>query len=154
MKISKKKVFVLCLLTLVIFLWFINGPAPTSGREILDLMPTEDITEITIRKVKSGSEELGTVTLDSAEIERFYKVISEAKIKYIGSRSIRFYTDICYYVSPNSATLEEPPIEVIEITIHGDEFISLCIYGQRPLLYRRYAVISASFSDFFDSVFD
>ena len=154
MKISKKKIFLLCLLTFVIFLWSINGPAPTSGREILDLMPAEDITEITIRKVKSGSEELGAVTLYDEEIERFYEIISEAKIKYIGSRPIRFYTDICYYVSPNSATLEEPPIEVIEITIHGDEFISLCIYGQRPLLYRRYAVISASFSDFFDSVFD
>jgi len=153
LKVSKKKVFAVCLLALWIFLWFINGAAPTSGREVLDFMPTEDITEITIRKVKSGREDFGTVTLYGEEIERFYKVISEAKIKYIGSRSIRFYTDVRYYVSLNGPMLEEPPIEIIEITIQGDEYLNLCMYGQRPLLDRRYAIISSSLNDFFDSIF-
>ncbi len=95
----KKRMLVLCLAVLVLFLWAYFRPV--SGEKLLDHIQKENITEIIVKKtIDDGisAEDRGTVQLEGSELQRFYTVLSEAKVKDIGERAFPFNTNIRYYV--------------------------------------------------------
>lgn len=84
----KRKIPILCLVAVTISLCFFYGLR--SGKKILDYIRLNDITEIVVKKtVEDGTEikDCGTFKLESVEIEKFYTVLSEAKVKDIGNQS-------------------------------------------------------------------
>lgn len=148
---AKKKILVLCLAILVLFLWAYFRPV--SGEKLLDHIQKEKLTEIIVKKTiddGTSAEDLGTVQLEGSAIERFYTVLSGAKVKDIGERAFPFNTNIRYHVFLNNAEgITEGTLKFYE----QEAVIFDHAYGDRPAIHKRYSLTSASVKDFFGSLF-
>ena len=147
---KKTAVLIAIILMGLAFLLFYRGH--TSGAGLLDHIPIENITEITVQKtIDDGTtiEDRGTFELDQAEIDRFYEIFSETQIKDIGGQPFSFDTDIRYFVffhDPEGRTNGTMKFYENEAVIFD------YVYGDRPALHKRYRILSSSLNEFFRSI--
>lgn len=142
---------IVVLLSLGIFLFVFCGNR-ISGQELIDYIPTGNVTKIVVQKVLDDGvtiEDFGSFELDDSEIELFYTNLSSSTLKDIGEHSFTINNDVRYfvYLSNSSGYIEGT------MKFYDDEILIFdYVYGDRPALHKRYSITSSTLIDFFNSI--
>lgn len=124
-----------------------------SGSKVYGYMRPDNISRMTVQKVLSGetgSEDLGTVELSESEMERFYELLQETKLRDIHSESFPIRTNVRYYaVFENLDGQIEGRMEFYG----NDVMIFDYIYVDKPPVHRRYLIVTPPLEKFLESVF-
>lgn len=137
------------MILIAVLLYILVKILPEKGVEAY--INADDIEEIVVKKALedgSGIEDCFVFSLEKEDINEFYAILSEIKVKNIKKQPFSINTNVRYYVYLNDSS----SVSKGTMKFYGDEVLIFdYVYGDCPSIHKRYSITSSSIKDFFEA---